>query len=136
MHDTIKILRLKDGEDIITSYHVDEDSNVVVLNNPMTIFFKRMGMGKSIVMMNPWLPLELVEHNIAKIFASEIMTVIEPKQSLVEYYLQTVKESKELIEMNSKMIDEALANMNSEDEMTDEELMTQAIKDSKRNLLH
>jgi hypothetical protein len=128
MHDTIKILRLKDGEDIITSYHIDEKSNVVVMNNPMSIFFKRMAMGKSIVMMNPWLPLEIVEQNIAK-------TVIEPKKSLIEYYLQSVKESKELVEMNSKMIDEALMNM-SEEDPTEEEEMFQAMKDSKRNLLH
>jgi hypothetical protein len=135
MHDTIKILRLKDGEDIITAYHIDEKSNVVVMDNPMTIFFKRMGMGKSIVMMNPWLPLEIVEQNIAKIYANEIMTIIEPKQSLVQYYLQSVKESKEMVEMNSKMIDEALLNMADEEE-SDEEEMLQAVKESKRNLLH
>jgi len=135
MHDTIKILRLKDGEDIITAYHIDEKSNVVVMDNPMTIFFKRMGMGKSIVMMNPWLPLEIVEQNIAKIYANEIMTIIEPKQSLVQYYLQSVKESKEMVEMNSKMIDEALLNMSDEEE-SDEEEMLQAVKESKRNLLH
>ena len=135
MHDTIKILRLKDGEDIITAYRIDEKSNVVVMDNPMTIFFKRMGMGKSIVMMNPWLPLEIVEQNIAKIYADEIMTIIEPKQSLVQYYLQSVKESKEMVEMNSKMIDEALLNMADEEE-SDEEEMLQAVKESKRNLLH
>ena len=135
MHDTIKILRLKDGEDIITAYHIDEKSNVVVMDNPMIIFFKRMGMGKSIVMMNPWLPLEIVEQNIAKIYANEIMTIIEPKQSLVQYYLQSVKESKEMVEMNSKMIDEALLNMADEEE-SDEEEMLQAVKESKRNLLH
>jgi len=135
MHDTIKILRLKDGEDIITAYRIDEKSNVVVMDNPMTIFFKRMGMGKSIVMMNPWLPLEIVEQNIAKIYANEIMTIIEPKQSLVQYYLQSVKESKEMVEMNSKMIDEALLNMADEEE-SDEEEMLQAVKESKRNLLH
>jgi hypothetical protein len=135
MHDTIKILRLKDGEDIITAYRIDEKSNVVVMDNPMTIFFKRMGMGKSIVMMNPWLPLEIVEQNIAKIYADEIMTIIEPKQSLVQYYLQSVKESKEMVEMNSKMIDEALLNM-ADDKESDEEEMLQAVKESKRNLLH
>ena len=135
MHDTIKILRLKDGEDIITAYHIDEKSNVVVMDNPMTIFFKRMGMGKSIVMMNPWLPLEIVEQNIAKIYANEIMTIIEPKQSLVQYYLQSVKESKEMVEMNSKMIDEALLNMADEEESGEEEML-QAVKESKRNLLH
>jgi hypothetical protein len=85
--------------------------------------------------MNPWLPLEIVEQNIAKIYADEIMTIIEPKQSLVQYYLQSVKESKEMVEMNSKMIDEALLNM-ADDKESDEEEMLQAVKESKRNLLH
>jgi hypothetical protein len=46
-----------------------------------------------------------------------------------------VKESKEMVEMNSKMIDEALLNMADEEE-SDEEEMLQAVKESKRNLLH
>lgn len=134
MHDTIKILRLKDGEDIITSYHVDEKTNVIVMYNPMTIFFKRVGLGKSVVMMNPWLPLELVETNIAKIFATEIMTVIEPKKSLIEYYLQSVKDTKEILELHSDSIDEALTNPPEQEES--EEDILQAIKESKKNLIH
>lgn len=134
MHDTIKILRLKDGEDIITSYHVDEKTNVIVMHNPMTIFFKRVGLGKSVVMMNPWLPLELVETNIAKIFATEIMTVIEPKQSLIEYYLQSVKDTKEILDLHSDSIDEALTSPPEQEES--EEDILQAMKESKKNLLH
>lgn len=143
MNDTIKILRLKDGEDIIASYHLDEKTNIVVLNNPMSLFFKRMSMGRAIVLMNPWLPLELVEQNTAKIFVNEIMTVFEPKESLIEYYLTSVKESNELIQMNSKQIDESLRNASydhvDEDEEDDEELMEEleeVVKESKRNILH
>lgn len=134
MHDTIKILRLKDGEDIITSYHIDEKTNVIVMHNPMTIFFKRVGLGKSVVMMNPWLPLELVETNIAKIYATEIMTVIEPKQSLIEYYLQSVKDTKEILDLHSDSIDEALTSPPEQEES--EEDILQAMKESKKNLLH
>ena len=145
MNDTIKILRLKDGEDIIASYHLDEKTNIVVLNNPMSLFFKRMSMGRAMVLMNPWLPLELVEQNTAKIFVNEIMTVFEPKESLIEYYLTSVKESNELIEMNAKQIDESLRNASydhvdeDEDEEDDEELMEEleeVVKESKRNILH
>lgn len=138
MNDTIKILRLKDGEDIIASYHLDEKTNIVVLNNPMSLFFKRVSMGRSVVVMNPWLPLELVEENTARILINEIMTVFEPKKSLIEYYLISVKESNELIQMNSQMIDESLLNASSEyedDEVTEEDIM-EAMKESKRTLLH
>lgn len=145
MNDTIKILRLKDGEDIIASYHLDEKTNIVVLSNPMVLFFKRLGMGKSVVIMNPWLPLELVQENSAKILINEIMTVFEPKKSLIEYYLTSVKESSELIEMNSNMIDESLRNafeeeeddeeFDDEDKLTEEEI-EEAVKQSKKTLLH
>ena len=142
MNDTIKILRLKDGEDIIASYHLDEKTNIVVLNNPMSLFFKRVSMGRSIVVMNPWLPIELVEENTARILINEIMTVFEPKKSLIEYYLISVKESNELIEMNSKMIDESLRNASyeededGEDEEYMEEELEEVLKESKRNILH
>ncbi len=83
MHnENIKILRLNDGEDIITDYHL-EQGNIVVMNNPMTLFFKRLSVGKSMVLMQPWLPVELVDTNCAKIFANQILTVIEPKSSLI-----------------------------------------------------
>jgi hypothetical protein len=52
MHNEIKILRLQDGEDIIASYHIDE-SKMVVMNSPMSLFFKRISSGKSMVMMAP-----------------------------------------------------------------------------------
>ena len=138
MNDTIKILRLKDGEDIIASYHLEEKTNIVVLNNPMILFFKRIGMGKSVVIMNPWLPLELVEENTARILINEIMTIFEPKKSLVDYYINSVKESNELVEMNSEMIDESLMSAMGEDddeELTDEDI-EEVLKESKRNILH
>jgi hypothetical protein len=110
MHNqNIKILRLNDGEDIITDYHLEE-GNIVVMNNPMTLFFKRLSVGKSMVLMQPWLPVELVDVNCAKIFANQILTVIEPKPALVEYYKNSVDESNQVIAEYSKQIDESLLN--------------------------
>lgn len=107
--DNIKILRLNDGEDIITDYTV-EDGNVIVMHNPMALFFKRMSIGKSMVIMQPWLPIELVNVNMAKIFSNQILTVIEPRTSLVEYYRNAVQESNEMIEQFDEQISESLLN--------------------------
>jgi hypothetical protein len=110
MHNqNIKILRLNDGEDIITDYHLEE-GNIVVMNNPMTLFFKRLSVGKSMVLMQPWLPIELVDSNCARIFTNQILTVIEPKPALVEYYKNSVDESNEIVAEYSSQIDESLLN--------------------------
>jgi hypothetical protein len=140
MHNEIKILRLQDGEDIIASYHIDE-SKMVVMNNPMTLFFKRISSGKSMVMMAPWLPLELIGENTAKLYETSVLTMIEPKKSLVDYYLSAVEDSNEMIKMSADAIDEALLN-DSDDEFEYEdddceiEQVQNSIKDSKKTLLH
>jgi hypothetical protein len=143
MHNEIKILRLQDGEDIIASYHIDE-SKMVVMNSPMSLFFKRISSGKSMVMMAPWLPLELIGENTAKLYETSVLTIIEPKKSLVDYYLSAVEDSNEMIKMNADAIDEALLNDSNEDdefEYEDDddceiEQVQNSIKDSKKTLLH
>jgi len=139
MHNEIKILRLQDGEDIIASYHIDEASKMVVMNNPMTLFFKRISSGKSMVMMAPWLPLELIGENTAKVYETSVLTMIEPKKSLVDYYLSAVEESNELIQMSADAIDEALLNECDDDYDEDDaefEQVQESIKETKKNLLH
>ena len=128
MHnENIKILRLNDGEDIITDYHL-EQGNIVVMNNPMTLFFKRLSVGKSMVLMQPWLPIELVDVNCAKIYANQILTVIEPKASLVEYYKNAVEESNDIVTQYSNQIDESLMNdayASSDESLVEEEEYTE-----------
>lgn len=140
----VKILRLKDGEDIISDFNI-EDNNTVLLNNPMTLFFKRVSGGKSIVMMAPWLPVELVAHNTAKIHGNEVLTIVEPKTSLIEYYVNAVTESETMLDEYGDVIDEALAN--GETTMLDEldinddedkflEDMQQSFKTTSKKQLH
>ena len=128
MHnENIKILRLNDGEDIITDYHL-EQGNIVVMNNPMTLFFKRLSVGKSMVLMQPWLPVELVDTNCAKIYANQILTVIEPKSALVDYYKNAVEESNDIVTKYSDQIDESLMNdayASSDDSFEEEEEYTE-----------
>lgn len=128
MHnENIKILRLNDGEDIITDYHL-EQGNIVVMNNPMTLFFKRLSVGKSMVLMQPWLPVELVDTNCAKIYSNQILTVIEPKSALVEYYKNAVEESNDIVTKYSDQIDESLLNdayASSDDSFEEEEEYTE-----------
>ena len=86
----IKIVRLQSGEDIIADCTAIEDSDTVLLNRPMHIVFKRVSTGKSVMMMMPWLPIELIKENSAIIYEADILTVIDPKDDLVEYYSNAV----------------------------------------------
>ena len=108
MDNAVKILRLNDGEDIITSYQVDETSKTIVMHNPMTLFFKRLSEGKSIVMLSPWLPLELVDNNTAKIECHQVLSIVDPKKTLIEYYNNSVNESIELMNKFEEAIDQGL----------------------------
>jgi hypothetical protein len=94
MDNSIKIIRLQTGEDIIATYVEDDESDTVVLNNPMHILFKRMMTGQTYMVMMPWLPMELIKENNALIYTEDILTVIEPKDDLIEYYHNVVDNSK------------------------------------------
>jgi hypothetical protein len=116
--DNIKIVRLQSGDDIIANYTEDEESGLVRLERPMALFFKRLTSGKSMMMMSPWLPLELIKENSADLYSQDILTVIEPRQSLVEYYTTAMDEAQQLIEDASEALDDCIRN---EDEFDDED---------------
>ncbi len=92
--DNIKIVRLQSGEDVIANYTDDEEGSITLVN-PMSLIFKRMPTGRAVMMMSPWLPLELVEDNVACIYAQDILSVFQPKQSIIDYYNTTVMEVEE-----------------------------------------
>ena len=137
--DNIKIVRLQSGEDVIANYRDDEEGSIT-LTNPMALIFKRMPTGRAVMMMSPWLPLELVEDNIACIYAQDILSVFQPKQSIIDYYNTTVmevEEDRQNEEMNELHdIDENDFEMSSEEENEAMEELKQLREDIKKKLLH
>ena len=79
MHN-VKLIRMQSGEDIMASMFEQEDSEQIQLNDPMRLVFRRMPTGQTVMMMMPWLPIEVIKENIATIFTSDILTTIEPKE--------------------------------------------------------
>ena len=69
MSDTVKIVRLNSGEDVIASLAYSANSSFTTLNNPMSLIFKRTAKG-TVMMMVPWLPIEVINDNIATIHIS------------------------------------------------------------------
>ena len=137
--DNIKIVRLQSGEDVIANYTDDEEGSIT-LTNPMTLMFKRMPTGRAVMMMSPWLPLELVEDNVACIYAQDILSVFQPKQPIINYYNTTVtevEEDRKNEEMNELHdLEEDDLEMSAEEEQEAMEELNLLRQDIKKKLLH
>jgi len=152
----IRIVRLQSGDDLIADYEEKDGDGMVYLRNPMTLFFKRLPTGKAMMLMAPWLPVELVENNGTWVYAQDILTVMQPKPSLINYYNKSVDEMTLEMFTNGNDVDEALSDMTDGEteesfdlgsllgdlgeEPEDEELVKQELeelrKDIKKRLLH
>lgn len=108
---------MQTGEDLISS--IVEDENVVILNNPMKIIIRRIPSGKSVFMMMPWLPIEIVKEDYAVIYHSDIITMVDPKDSLAEYYQNTI--NNHIMEELRNSLEEELLDINSKEDDDDEE---------------
>ena len=119
----VKIVRLQSGEDIIASIIEDDESEMIMLDNPMHLIFKRTSQGTMMVML-PWLPIELIKDNIATIYSSDVLTIVDPKDALVEYYGNMIN-TQQLKDMrDNTMVEnlkEALDDSDEEDDFTEEE---------------
>ena len=93
MNNEIKIIRMQTGEDIISYVFQDEENDTVLLNNPMKVVLRRMPTGQTIFMMLPWLPIEIMKEDSAIIYGSDIITMLDPKDSLIEYYQNAINQN-------------------------------------------
>ena len=136
----IKIVRLQSGEDIIADCTAIEDSDTVLLNRPMHIVFKRVSTGRSVMMMMPWLPIELIKENSAIIYEADILTVIDPKDDLVEYYSNAVCDEDVKHATESSIRPQLFDEYNDDDEPTDaqldEEELLELLKERRNSNVH
>ena len=135
----IKIVRLQSGEDIIADCTAIEDSDTVLLNRPMHIVFKRVSTGKSVMMMMPWLPIELIKENSAIIYEADILTVIDPKDDLVEYYSNAVCDEDVKHATESSIRPQLFDNDNDDgptDAELDEEELIELLKERRNSKVH
>ena len=112
----VKIIRLQNGEDIISDWITNEQNEWVQLNDPMSLIVKRSVKG-TVMMMVPWLPLEMVSDNIATISYHDVLTFAEPKEDLVEYYNNMVEQAKISVARNDdvlRLLKEELADYRDE----------------------
>jgi hypothetical protein len=93
-------------------------------------------LGKTMLIMIPWLPLEIVEDNLASISYNDVITMINPKSHFVEYYFDTVQHYEALVEKTTQ--EEQFESQFEDDEMDEDtmEQMLEIIKERKNKSIH
>ena len=115
MHN-VKLIRMQSGEDIMASMFEQEDSEQIQLNDPMRLVFRRMPTGQTVMMMMPWLPIELIKENSALVYTSDIVTVIEPKEAMIRYYDRLVERTVNEMADSDKLLEDLLDDQDKGDE--------------------
>jgi len=143
LFEGVRIVRLQSGEDLIAGYSGNTNTNVVVLDNPMHLIFKRTSQG-TVMMMLPWLPIELIKDNIATVLSGDILTIVEPKDDLKEYYHNVINTT-QMKMLKDNTLSQNLRDASDEEEYDDEEDpegeltkedVAEIIKRKKSNRLH
>ena len=141
MHN-VKIIRMQTGEDVMASMIGEEEEETVLLTDPMRLIYRRMPTGQTVLMMMPWLPVELIKDNNALVYNSDIVTIVDPKESMIEYYENLVIKTMLEMEKTEGMIEQLLKDQQEESEEEEEseafsiEELTQYIEDIKNRTLH
>jgi len=128
--DNIKIVRLQNGEDIIANYQEDDGEGTVLLTNPMSLMFKRLPTGKAVMMMCPWLPLELIDNVSAKLFVQDILSVFQPREKIIGHYNNTVIE----VEKDMLMNDTEMENYDEEGGYEEDQEELEELQDLRKYL--
>ena len=131
---------MQTGEDIMASMIGEEQEETVLLEDPMRLIFRRMPTGQTVMMMMPWLPVELIKDNNALIYNSYIITIIDPKESMVEYYENLVIKTMLEMEKSEEMIAGLLKKQAGEEDESEEEYsmedLIQFVEEVKNRTLH
>ena len=137
-NNNIKIIRLHGGEDIMANFIESDDQETAILHNPMQVIFKRIPTGQTVMMMMPWLPIEIIKDNHAVVYTSDILTIIDPKDSAIKHYGEVVIEAQERMENVDVLSEDDDEDEDDEEEQEDlsvEELF-EIIKEKKNKSIH
>ena len=132
---------MQTGEDIMASMIGEDEAETVLLEDPMRLIFRRMPTGQTVMMMMPWLPVELIKDNNALIYNSDIVTIVDPKESMIEYYENLVIKTLLEMEKSEDMIAGLLRDQAGEEDTEGEEEysmedLIQFVEEVKNRTLH
>lgn len=131
----IKIIRLHGGEDIMANFVESDDQETAILHNPMQVIFKRIPTGQTVMMMMPWLPIEIIKDNHAIVYTSDILTIIDPKESAIKHYGEVVIEAQQRMEEMDVMAEDEDADDEEDESLSTEEIFD-LLREKKNKSLH
>jgi len=126
----VKIIRLVTGEDVLADFIEDSADGTALLSNPMRLVFKRMPTGQNAMHISPWLPIELIEENIAQIHCADILTVVNPKEELVDHYNTVVDSEQNRLILQDEQIRYALNRLREEEIEEYDEMVSEVLKNN------
>ena len=126
----VKIIRLVTGEDVLADFIEDSSDGTALLSNPMRLVFKRLPTGQNAMHMSPWLPIELIEENIAQIHCADILTVVNPKDELVDHYNTIVDSEQNRLILQDEQIRYALNRLREEEIEEYDEMVSEVLKNN------
>ena len=106
----VKILRLKNGDDIICD--MEYDDGVYYCNMPMSIWMEHNSKMPKLCM-DHWLPVQVIEDNAVTLLEDDILCTMLPNNQLTEYYMNQIDE------FNSVLRAKEEADKMSDDEIID-----------------
>jgi len=130
---SIKLFRLATGDDIISSFVEDIESSTVILQHPMKLIFRRIPTGATILAMMPWLPSELIKVDAACIDLAEIVTILELKDDMVDYYLNVVEKYLASTENSEEILRERLLGAMDHSDLDN---LEQVMEEKSNSVLH
>ena len=83
----VKIVRMITGEDVICDFI--EDAKGTHMKEPLEIAMKS-SKGNATVVLQNWLPTEIINDNIARVNPRNIIAVFDASESVSEYYNETM----------------------------------------------
>lgn len=124
--DQIKIIRLKNGEDIICYVYTD-DNYYFDICEPMTVDIEQRGQYAGHLIMANWLPVTLIKDNRTTLKSEDILTMFDPDDKFCTHYIDMVSKLRSMIEAKNKV-----------KEMTNDEIteIFNAMEGLKSNVLH
>ena len=126
----VKIVRLVTGEDVLADFIQDSSDGTALLSNPMRLVFKRMPTGQNAMHMSPWLPIELIQENIAQIHCADILTIVNPKEELIDHYNTVVDSEQNRLILQDEQIRYALNRLREEEIEEYDEMVSEVLKNN------
>lgn len=116
--ESINLLRLKSGEDIIC-YMEHYGHDEIMVRDAMVVFIKMdMKNGKQIAMLDHWLPVSVIKENETIIKMSEVLAIMNPTPEFTEYFENSV----EVIKQTKEHFSDQELSSSDDDELTPEDM--------------